>query len=49
MVLIDPVGETTGMFGIVLIATLVLVAVLAPLYGADSRVDDVARRRGVGH
>ncbi len=49
MVLIYLVGDTTVVFGIVLIATLVLVAVLAPLYGADSRVDDAARRRRLGH
>jgi hypothetical protein len=32
-------------FGIALIGFLLLVAVLAPFFGADSRVDDVARRR----
>jgi hypothetical protein len=37
------------MFGILLIATFVILAVLAPLYGADSRVDDVTRRRGLPH
>jgi hypothetical protein len=47
VVLIYPDEDTTVMFGIVLIATVVLVAVLAPLYGADSRVDEVARRRGL--
>ena len=31
--------------GIVLIAALLVIAVLAPFYGVDSRLDDVARRR----
>jgi hypothetical protein len=37
------------MFGIVLIAALVLIAVLAPLFGADSRIDEAARRRRPGY
>ena len=49
MVLIYVIGDSGYMFGIVLIAVVLLVAVLAPLYGADSRVDDVARRRRLGH
>ena len=36
------------MFGIVLIAALLVIAVLAPFRGSDSRIDDVARRR-LGH
>ena len=49
MALIYEIGDNRVMFGIVLIAVLVLVAVLAPLYGVDSRLDDIARRRGFGH
>jgi hypothetical protein len=45
VVLIYSVGDNGVMFGIVLIAALLVIAVLAPLYGADSRIDDVARRR----
>jgi len=33
------------MFGIILIALIVLAGVLAVLHGVDSRIDDVARRR----
>jgi hypothetical protein len=32
-----------------LLAVLLLVVLLAPLFGADSRVDEIARRRRVGH
>ena len=45
MVLIQPLGDNAHMFGIVVIAALLLIAVLAPFYGVDSRLDDVARRR----
>ena len=48
MVLIYPMGDTTVMFGVILIAALIVIAVLAPLYGTDSRLDDIARRR-LGH
>jgi hypothetical protein len=34
-----------GMFGMILIAFIVIAAPLACAIGADSRVDDVARRR----
>jgi len=34
-----------GMFGMILIALIVIAAPLAYAIGADSRVDDVARRR----
>jgi hypothetical protein len=34
------------MFGLVLIPVLAVVALLVYVYGADSRIDDVARRRG---
>ena len=44
-----PVGDNGDMFGIVLIVSLVLIAVLAPLYGVDSRLDEAARRRRLGH
>jgi hypothetical protein len=33
------------MFGLILIALIVLLAPLAYVAGADSRIDDVARRR----
>jgi hypothetical protein len=46
--LIYAMGDNGVMFGIVLIAALLVIAVLAPFYGTDSRVDDVARRR-LGH
>jgi len=39
------VGDTGSMFGIVLLLALLAIAVLAPFYGVDSRIDDVARRR----
>ena len=48
MVLIYPMGDTTVMFGVILIAALIVIALLAPLYGTDSRIDDVAQRR-LGH
>jgi hypothetical protein len=34
-----------GMFGFILIALIVVAAPLAYAIGADSRIDDVARRR----
>jgi hypothetical protein len=36
------------MFGLLLIAFLLVVGPLAAYYGVDSRVDDVARRRRAG-
>jgi len=48
VVLICSVADTTVVFGVILIAALVVIAVLAPLYGTDSRLDDIARRR-LGH
>ena len=48
MVLIYSRLDTTAMVGFVLISTLLLIAVLAPLFGADSRIDEVARRRRLG-
>jgi hypothetical protein len=47
--LIYAIGHPEDMFGIVLIASLVIIALLAPLYGADSRIDEAARRRRLGH
>jgi len=44
-VLIERVAHHEGVFGLILIALLVVVGVLAVVAGADSRVDDVARRR----
>ena len=37
------------MFGYVVIAFLLVVGPLAVIAGADSRIDDVARRRRLGH
>jgi hypothetical protein len=48
-VLIYPVGDHVPMVAYLLIALLLLVALLAPVYGADSRVDEVGRRRRLGH
>jgi hypothetical protein len=44
-VLIDMVGHHEGMVGLIFIALIVLLVPLAYLAGADSRVDEVARRR----
>jgi hypothetical protein len=38
-------GHHEGMFGLIFIALIVLLVPLAYVAGADSRVDDVARRR----
>jgi hypothetical protein len=43
-----PMDETVPMFGLLLIAFLLVVGPLAAYFGADSRVDDVARRRRIG-
>jgi hypothetical protein len=37
------------MVGLLFIVFLLLVAVLAPFVGTDSRLDEVTRRRRVGH
>jgi hypothetical protein len=37
--------QNEGMFGLILIALIVVAAPLAYALGADSRIDDVARRR----
>ena len=37
------------MFGLVVLVFLLVVGPLALLYGVDSRVDDVERRRFLGH
>ena len=37
------------MTGLLVIAFFLLVAVLAPVVGADSRLDEVGRRRRLGH
>jgi hypothetical protein len=44
-VLIDHGSDEGCVFGVILIALIVLAAPLACAIGADSRVDDVARRR----
>jgi hypothetical protein len=36
------------MTGLIVISLLLLVAVLAPFFGADSRLDEVGRRRRLG-
>ncbi len=43
--LIDHASHDEDMFGVILIALIVLAAPLAYAIGVDSRVDDVARRR----
>lgn len=43
--LIELVAHNGVMFGFILIALLLIVGPLAVVFGADSRVDDVARRR----
>ena len=43
--LIDVVGHHEVMVGLIVIALIVLLVPLAYVAGADSRVDDVARRR----
>ena len=47
--LIHEVGDHMRMATYALLAVLLLVVLLAPLFGADSRVDEIARRRRVGH
>jgi hypothetical protein len=47
-VLIDGTAHDVPMLGFLLISLLLLVGPLAVLVGADSRVDDAARRR-LGH
>jgi hypothetical protein len=37
------------MVGVLFIVFLLLVVLLAPLVGVDSRLDEVTRRRRVGH
>jgi hypothetical protein len=44
-VLIDISRHDEVMFGLILIAAIVVLAVLVLTAGVDSRVDDVARRR----
>jgi hypothetical protein len=44
-VLIDRFEHHEGMFGLILIALIVVAAPLAYLIGVDSRVDEVNRRR----
>ena len=40
-------GENSVMFALILIPLVVLVVLAIYLYGADSRLDEVARRRGL--
>jgi hypothetical protein len=40
------VGHDGVVFALILIPVLALVALAVYAYGADSRIDDVARRRG---
>jgi hypothetical protein len=39
-------GHHEAMFALILIPVLALVGLAIYVYGADSRIDDVARRRG---
>jgi len=47
-VLIISMPDDVLTFGLIVIAFVLVVGPLALLYGADSRVDDVARRRRAG-
>jgi hypothetical protein len=49
LVLIYPGMHHEGMIGLLFIVFVLLVAVLAPFVGADSRLDEVTRRRRLGH
>jgi hypothetical protein len=49
LVLIEPVGDHVRMAPFLLVGLLLLVVVLAPLYGADSRLDEIGRRRKLHH
>ena len=42
------IDDDVDMFGLIVIAFVLLVGPLAVLYGADSRIDEVARRRRSG-
>ena len=42
-------GCVLGTIGLLFIAFFLLVAVFAPVLGADSRLDEVGRRRRIGH
>ena len=46
LVLMVPIGHYGVMFALILIPVVALVALVIYAYGADSRIDDVARRRG---
>jgi len=48
-VLIDPARHDGRMVGYIVIALLLIVGPLAVIAGADSRIDDVARRRRQSH
>jgi hypothetical protein len=49
LVLIERRRHDRDMFGYVVIALLLIVGPLAVAFGADSRIDEVARRRRLGH
>jgi hypothetical protein len=49
LVLIYLSGHDVGVTGLLIIGVFLLVAVLAPVLGADSRLDEVRRRRTLGH
>ena len=49
LVLIDTVEDNRTMFIYIVIAFLLVVGQLAVILGADSRIDDVARRRPHSH
>jgi hypothetical protein len=48
-VLIKELADHMLMFALIVIAFVLVVGPLAVLFGADSRTDDVARRRRFGH
>jgi len=49
LALIDVVRDHVRMAPYLILGLLLLLVVLAPFYGADSRVDEIGRRRSPGH
>jgi hypothetical protein len=49
LVLIKPSSHDVGVTGLLFLGFFLLVAVLAPVLGTDSRLDEVGRRRKLGH
>jgi len=49
LVLMHRRRHDVSVIGLLFIAFFLLVAVFAPVLGADSRLDEVGRRRRIGH